>query len=307
MTSPLEGRDLVVTGVDGFVGRHVARLARAAGARVHGLSRSPDVDDALSEVLDSYQGLDLRAVWPQEVPADAVIHLAGRSAVGPSFRHPQDYIADNSAIVTTMCESLLARGRPVRVVGVSSGAVYASPADGTPVGEDAPTAASSPYAVSKLLVERQLEYYRSRGLDTIVARPFNHIGPGQGPGFLIPDLAMRLRTLPDGEALTAGNLDTARDYTDVRDVAQAYLDLAGATAPAHDVYNVAQGSSTSGRTILELLCAQLGRAVPPAIVDPALIRPGDPLRIAGSADRLREDLGWAPRHDIRASIAAACA
>lgn len=299
----LVGRSVVITGVDGFVGRHMVRLASQAGAQVCGVSRSPTVDSTLAAELDDYHSVDLRHQWPAGIDADIVIHLAGRSAVGPSFADPQGYIADNSAMVTTMCEALLAAGNSTRIVGVSTGAVYAPSSDtGALTDESSPVSPSSPYAVSKLLVEHQLEYYAARGLSTVIARPFNHIGPGQGPGFLLADLLTRLNVLPDGESLVVGDLSTERDYSDVRDVAAAYLALASAPALAHRVYNVASGVSTSGRRLLELVCEKLGRDVPPLTVDDDLVRPSELRGIAGSSARLRSEIGWSPSYSLAASI-----
>jgi len=294
---------LIVTGVNGFVGRHVARLAAEAGWSVFGISTADTPPSDLAPYLDGYAGVDLRLRWPDDAPRDAhVIHLAGLAAVGPSFDEPQTYIDSNSAMVTQMCEAYLSEGRSGRIVGVSTGAVYANAPVRTRHTEDSAAGYTSPYVVSKLLVENQLHYYRQRGLDTVIARPFNHIGPGQGPGFLVPDLTRRLRSLHAGESLSVGNLDTERDYTDVRDVARAYLLLA-ATESLHEVvFNVASGTARSGREILEMLCARLGVDVPPISVDPSRIRPNDPPSIAGDATRLRNAVGWLPNLPLDRSI-----
>ncbi|MFA4841978.1 MAG: NAD-dependent epimerase/dehydratase family protein, partial [Agrococcus sp.] len=201
---------LGVTGADGFVGRHVARIAAERGHHVVGVTRSDDAEvPGVAEVVTA----DLTREWPGMPPVDAIVHLAGLAAVGPSFDEPLRYITDNAAMAVHMCESLLhATGPAPRVVAASSGAVYA-PAD-RPVDESAPLAFDSPYAVSKGTVDNLLSYYRGRGLDTVVVRPFNHIGPGQAPGFIVPDLIEQLDALEPGEALTAGNLDAERDYTD---------------------------------------------------------------------------------------------
>jgi len=299
-------RTLAVTGVDGFVGRHVAAIAAAHGWQVVGLSRAETPDAGLARHLENYHSVDLRTEWPHGLQVDAVIHLAGLAAVGPSFTNPQQYIEVNSAITTTICENILtwSRKRPVRVIGVSSGAVYGRPAhDGTGVDESAAVAASSPYVVSKLLVEHQLAYYATRGIDAVVARPFNHIGPGQGPGFLLPDLARALLLLPPGAMLSTGDLTTERDYTDVRDVARAYVLLASASRHEHFVYNVASGRSRTGREILESVAQALAIAVPTLEIDPARVRANDPRRVVGSASRLRDEFAWTPDIPIGQSIA----
>jgi Nucleoside-diphosphate-sugar epimerases len=285
-------RTLVVTGASGFVGAHVVRLAHEAGDRVWAIGREAEVPDTISPFCDRYAGADLARGWPIHEPVDAVIHLAGLAAVGPSFAEPQRYIETNSAIMTGMCESLMISSPAARVVVVSSGAVYLPRS--APITEEDATVAGSPYVVSKLLVELQAQYYARRGLDAVVARPFNHIGPGQGPGFLVPDLTASLRALRDGEPLTVGNLDSARDYTDVRDVARAYLLLASAPEHEHFLYNICSGTAQTGHEVLEAVAAALRVPVPPLRVDASRLRPGDPERISGSSARLRSELGWSP-------------
>lgn len=293
---------LVITGVNGFVGSHLAAIAHTDGHTVWGVGRETTPASAVAPHLDEYIAADLSEHWPVPDGADAIIHLAGLAAVGPSFQHPQRYLNINSAIMTRMCETLLAQQQHPRVVVVSSGSVYATPAPDETVTETSPTTPNSPYAVAKLLVETQARYYATRGLDTLIARPFNHIGPGQGPGFLIPDLTAALRALPEGDTLTIGNLTAARDYTDVRDVARAYLTLALAPTHQHDLYNVATGTSHTGHDVLAAIATALGRPIPPLVVDESRLRPNDPPRITGNANRLRDEYGWTPTIDYTTSI-----
>lgn len=294
---------LAITGVNGFVGTHLVTLARQAGHRVIGIGREPEPTPALAPNLDEYQSADLYDMWPVTEKVDAIVHLAGLAAVGPSFQEPQRYIEVNSGIMTRMCETLLAQHQSPRIVVASSGAVYAPPTDTTPVSEDSPLSYTSPYAVAKILVENQARYYATRGLDTVIARPFNHIGPGQGPGFIVPDLTAALRNLPEGEPLLVGNLDTARDYTDVRDVAAAYLTLASAPNHEHDVYNIASEAPRTGREVLATIAQSMGRPNPQTIVDPSRLRPSDTPTIAGDATLLHNEFGWEPKIPWTDSIA----
>lgn len=287
-----------MTGADGFVGTHVVNLAVEEGHEVHAIYRS-DPQFPRSDLAGQWAG-DLTQEWPIEETPDGVIHLASLAAVGRSFETPQEYIAANTAIMTNLGEALLRRAAPrPRVIVISTGALYAA-SDG-PCDEDRELAMTSPYAVSKAAVELQCQYYRSRGLEIIVARPFNHIGPGQARGFIVPDLVESLAALPEGEALTVGNLDSRRDYTDVRDVARAYVDLLSATQ-VQSLYNVASGTSISGREILEAICRRLGRDVPSLVLDQSRLRPNDPSEIVGDASRLRHDLGWIPRIPFETSV-----
>lgn len=293
---------VAVTGVDGFVGRHVARALTSRGHRVIGLARSPIEDRRLRDILDEEVVADLTQGWPASVEADAVIHLAGLSAVGASFGSPQSYIETNSRMMTHMGEYLIDAGADAtRVVVVSSGSVYASDS-GVVRNEHSRTSASSPYAVSKLLIESQAEYYAARGLDMIVARPFNHIGPGQGPGFLLPDLARKIME-DQGEPLAVGDLSTRRDYTDVRDVARAYVDVVEAPRLEGRLLNICSGRSTSGHELLRLLARSLGVAEPETYIDPARRRPVDAADIVGDASELGRQVGWFPRISIADSVA----
>ncbi|SIR78306.1 NAD(P)-dependent oxidoreductase [Microbacterium sp. RURRCA19A] len=286
---------LVVTGAGGFVGAHLCRIAAEAGFSVFAIGRDSPIPDSLDGIVDDYVGADLTEEWPSQAPTDAdVVHLAGLAAVGASFNRPQLYLSANSAMVTHLAEALLRGSGGGRIVGVSSGAVYATGPGDSYIDEAASVGFSSPYAVSKVLVENQLAYYRGRGLDTVVARPFNHSGPGQGPGFLIPDLIRRITESSSGDVMSVGSLSTRRDYTDVRDVARAYLSLITAPSVSHDIYNVASGTTRSGREILAAVSAALGHPVPETRVDPSLVRPNDPASITGDARRLRAETGWAP-------------
>lgn len=283
MSGVRAGGRVLVSGASGFVGGHAVRLLADAGYEVVPL-RTSDYDLTLG--------------WPSLEGVDGILHLAGLAAVGPSFDDPQRYLDVNSSMVTRLGEQLLAAGGSPRVVVVSSGAVYRSSSQ--PLDEEAPLDFTSPYVVSKVLVENQVRYYRNRGLDVVVARPFNHIGPGQGPGFLVPDLAARLRALEPGATLATGNLASRRDYTDVRDVVAAYRALLELPAPQNAVYNVASGVSRSGLEVLEALCAALGIPVP--AMEQTDRRNLDPDEIAASAGRLRRETGWTPVIPFEESI-----
>lgn len=284
---------VAVSGVNGFVGAHLTRELVDHGHQVVGLGIG-GVAEAVRDLLADYVEQDLEVGWP-DTGADAVVHLAGLSAVGPSFADPQRYLQANSAPVTHLAEGLLAEGRSPRLVVVSTGAVYAP---GVGVSEDSPIQVSSPYAVSKLLVESQCAYYRRRGLDVTVMRPFNHIGPGQGLGFLLPDLISGVT----GGSLTVGNLDTRRDYTDVRDVARAYRLAVEAERLDTPVLNVCSGTSVSGRELLGSVTRTLGVPDPDLQVDTARLRPDDPAEITGSHTLITAVLGWRPGIDLADTV-----
>jgi GDP-4-dehydro-6-deoxy-D-mannose reductase len=140
---------------------------------------------------------------------------------------------------------------------VRSGAVYET-VNGSAVTADDAIAATPPYVVSKFLIETQADYYRWRGLVALVVRPFNHIGPGQAPGFIVPDLVNQLAKSSANDAITVGNLDSARDYTDVRDIVRAYRLLLEKPDPQESTYSVCSRRAYTGRQLPEAICVALG-------------------------------------------------
>ncbi|WP_158437809.1 NAD-dependent epimerase/dehydratase family protein [Naasia lichenicola] len=299
MTALPDGGRVLVTGATGFVGRTLTGLLADRGYEVLGMGSAPLEQSAGMEHLSSYRSSDLADEIVPFTDVHAVVHLAGLAQVGRSFDEPQRYISSNSAMFTNLCEPLLAAVSAARIIVVSSGAVY-SGSTAAPIDEGSPIAFSSPYAVSKVLVENQAAYYRARGLDTVVARPLNHIGPGQSRGYIVPDLAARLADREAGVPMRVGNLDARRDYTDVRDVAEAYLKLLVAEPLQHDTYNVASGTARSGWEVLDVLADAMG--IPSPEVDMVRDRAIDPSSVVGDASRLRNETGWAPRRPFEESI-----
>jgi GDP-4-dehydro-6-deoxy-D-mannose reductase len=249
-----------------------------------------------------YVTVDLRQSWPT-IACDSVVHLAALSAVGPSFADPQLYIESNSAPMTHLGEALLAQTAPTRVVVVSTGAVYSATSNKL-LAEDAAIVPSSPYIVSKLVTEAQCAYYRQRGLDILVLRPFNHVGPGQSLGFLLPDLVTgATEWMETGIPFSVGNLATRRDYTDVRDVVRAYrlaLEAPQVTVP---VLNVCSGKSVSGLELLDAVsdALSIGRR-PDILIDRGKLRPSDPGEVRGNNAAIRQALGWEPSIDLLQTI-----
>lgn len=295
-------RTIVITGVNGFVGHHLARHLIQDGHRVIGIGHDPEPSESLEDIVSEYHGVDLSTAWPELESVDGVVHLAGLAAVGPSFDDPQRYINMNSAMVTHMCEYYTKQDKKPRLLVVSSGAIY-DPHQQMPLNESSTIGFSSPYAVSKVLVENQCAYYRNRGLDCVIVRPFNHIGPGQGLGFILPDFYDRLSKLEDkSAAISVGNIETRRDYTDVRDIVDAYTRLITAPELKETIYNVCSGASLSGREVLDHLKSAMDLPSVTFEVDPSLVRPTDIDNIVGDSNRLQSELGWQPTQQITQTI-----
>ncbi len=298
---------VVVTGVNGFVGGHLVDELLAQGYSVVGVGREEKSSPELAEKLEGYWGCDLADYeGVRSLPfgqVKAVINLAGLAAVGPSFDHPERYMRINTAVLDTVCKAVLEQNaHGVRIISISSGAVYSSEQE-MPLTEDSKLAPeSSPYAASKIAMEELSLKYRERGLDCVVARPFNHIGPGQREGFLLPDLYEKvIKAESNGKPMLVGNLTTKRDYTDVRDVARAYASLVEMDKLNHIVYNVCSGHSVSGEEILAKLLSVLDIDLVPT-VDSRLFRPTDTPVLYGDNAHLKADVGWSPNIPLEQTI-----
>jgi GDP-4-dehydro-6-deoxy-D-mannose reductase len=296
-------KKVLVTGVNGFVGRHVAREQLDNNISVIGIG-GPSSEATNSELSD-YLALDLtRAEEAGKIAfsgVDGVIHLAGLAAVGPSFNKPMEYLMTNIGIQTNLFEAALTQKATSRWLIISTGALYDAQAT-LPLSEESPVLPSSPYAVSKLTQESMAQYYSRRGIETLITRPFNHIGPGQGLGFIVPDLTKQIIDVESGNAqeLKVGNLDAKRDYTDVRDIARAYR-LLLEKGSSGQIYNVCSGKALSGHEILDGLMRAAG-SQPKTGQDPEKMRPADAAELCGSHDKLTAATGWRPEISLEQTL-----
>lgn len=301
-------KTIIVTGVNGFVGKHVVDTFVSDGFNVVGIGYSSKSPVALHDKLAAYISCDLLdATSVAKIDLSnvkAVIHLAGLSNVSESFQRALSYINDNAKIGYNLLEHALAQNFKGRIVIVSSGALY-NPNQPLPLTENSLSLENSPYAVGKLTVEHIANYFRLRGLNTVIARPFNHIGPGQGKGFLVPDLYFQLtEAYSRGEdTIQVGNLTTCRDYTDVRDIARAYKMMILADQLNYSTYNICTGRSLAGTDILHLLQSSLRIDKITYSIDSSKIRPTDIPNIYGDSSRLREETGWTPQIPLEQTIA----
>jgi GDP-4-dehydro-6-deoxy-D-mannose reductase len=300
--------NILVTGVGGFVGKHLARELNGRGYGVNGVGLSAKPGSSTESFLQNYTTCDLTdPSQVKSIPLDEVngiISLAGLAQTGASFSEPERYKDVNVKVFSVLGERILKENLPIRVLAVSTGAVYDSNQP-LPLSEESALADSgSPYAQSKILMERRAAELRSGGLDCVVVRPFNHIGPGQEPGFLVPDLFKKISgALETGEPVKVGSLQTRRDYTDVRDVVRAYADLIARPALQHELYNVSSGRGIAGQQILDMILIAMGAEGRVQIeIDKELIRPGDPAELYGSHERLSRETGWQPKIDVERTI-----
>jgi GDP-4-dehydro-6-deoxy-D-mannose reductase len=302
---------IIVTGINGFVGHHVAVALHQSGFLVVGIGNQEKVNDDLKDIVKTYIRCDLTLASDVEKiklsEVDAIINLAGLASVGGSFGNGEQYNKVNVGVHTTLYEECLKQNAKPRIVAVSTGAVY-NPNQPLPITESSSLAKhqeTNEYVVSKLLMEDSLAPYASRGLKIIIARPFNHSGPGQLPGFLLPDLSQQIENaLKEGQPLMVGNLDTKRDFTDVRDVARAYVELATCDESKlkHTIYNICSGSSISGKEMLRFVMDTYGASNMTTEIDPSRIRTNEIMEIYGSRERITQDIGWEPTISVQQMV-----
>lgn len=296
---------IIVTGVNGFVGEHVVDTFKEDGFEVVGIGSDNNPNEKVAHKLDTYVScnlLDVDSVNNIDLNnARAIIHLAGLSAVSRSFDQAQRYISDNAVMTYNLLDHAKTSNMQGRAIVVSSGALY-DPNQPLPISEESATSPTSPYAIGKLASEHVVDYFRNRGLDAVIARPFNHIGPGQKEGFILPDIYAQLSSVGSGGEIQVGNLNTRRDYTDVRDIVAGYKALALADSLDHRLYNICSGKSLSGKDILALV-ERIGNYTDIKVsIDPSKIRPSDIMDIYGDSSRIRKELGWQPQYDIEQTI-----
>jgi GDP-4-dehydro-6-deoxy-D-mannose reductase len=282
-------RRAIVTGGTGFAGRHLLRL----------------IPDALAPTRAELDLLDLRAVRDtvRETAPSVVFHLAARPSVGRSWEAPAETLIENLTMTANLLEALRLEAPEARVVVVSSSEVYGPP-ERLPVDERALLRPQNPYAASKAAADLLAgQYADGFGLRVVRVRPFNHAGPGQSDDYVIGTLT---RQVAEAEArgetemvVSTGNPDSARDFTDVRDVVRAYVAAAELDG---GVWNVASGRAVSVRELVELVRAA-ARVTVRHEVDPARLRGHDVREVRGSAQRLHEATGWRPEIPLEGTVA----
>jgi UDP-glucuronate 4-epimerase len=299
---------ILLTGIAGFIGSHLAESLVQNGASVRGVdaftdtyaprqkrdnvaavSRSPQVDVVTGDLARD----DLR---PLLEGVDAVVHLAGEPGVpaswGPAFR---TYVERNIVATQRLLEAATTAGVS-RFVYASSSSVYGP--ENRPLVESAVPRPLSPYGASKLAAEVLVgAYAQERGLSTVSLRYFSVFGPRQRP-----DMAAHrfIEALLDQRPLPVfGDGRQARDFTYVGDVVAATSAALTASVASGSVLNVANGQPVEVRELIAMLAEELG--VEPRI-DRRPERAGDTPRTEGCADAAREVLGWEPGTDVRSGL-----
>lgn len=305
----------LITGIDGFVGSHLASLLTGRGDEVAGtFNYDPNLQllgDLAKKVKTFY--LDVRdrertTFVLEQFRPDRVFHLAAIAFVPVSFENPHLVFEVNLFGTINLYDCLRRLGLNPKTLFVGTAEVYGSVGrEDLPLNETHRTAPTNPYAVSKLAAEMMsAQYARHYGMELVCVRPFNHTGPAQSPKFVCADFARQIAEIEAGRrepVMRVGNLEARRDFSDVRDMVRAYL-LAMEQCPGDGTaYNIGSGRSHSIQKILDTL---LGMSTTRIKVeqDPDRMRPSDTPDIYGDCAKFRSATGWRPEHSLKETLAA---
>ena len=277
---------IAVTGAKGFVGGHL--LARLGG---QALALDADVTDA-----------DALSQAVADANPESVVHLAAASSVAASWTDAAEPWRVNALGTVNLLDAIRSNVPAARVLVVSTGDVYGQ-ADEIPTPETAPFRPTSPYAASKAAAELAAEQFSRAGCDVVVARAFQHEGPGRDERFAVGSWAAQIALAEEagrGRVLV-GDLSPRRDISDVRDVVGAYEALLDPAVPA-GTYNVASGTPVAMRDVLDILVS-LARCPIEVEEDPSRFRASEVTAVAGDPSKLQATTGWVPTIPLEQTLA----
>lgn len=294
---------ILITGAGGFVGPHLIReLQKNAEHEIYASIYSPssDISSLLPQDhiipgnLTDYQYAE--SLISTSKP-DVIYNLASISRVESTVRDTTHLITTNTLIAYNVLEAARIKSPNTRVLAICSGNVYGRvEGNETPIKETNPLRPLNAYAVSKISQEYlSLQYHHAYGTDVVVLRPFNHTGPGQLAEFVIPSFAKQFVNIKSGKqeaTLKVGNLDTARDFTDVRDMVRAYV-LAADKGENGEVYNIGSGRAYTIREVLAMLQKLSGISVE-VQEDSSKIRRSDVPILVADPTKFNAITGWTP-------------
>jgi len=294
---------LLITGITGFVGSHMAEYALSQGAEVIGSARWRSRTENIEHLRPRIQLVDcdlrdsasVHRLLTTTSPTH-VIHLAAQSFVGSSWHTPAETLSNNTACQVNLLEGIRELGISPRflVIGTSEEYGLVHP-DEMPIKETNPLRPLSPYAVSKVTQDLMgYQYFRSYGLPILRTRAFNHEGPRRGDVFVTSNFAKQVAEIEVGlrePVVRVGDLKPRRDYSDVRDIVRGYW-LLLERGQAGEVYNLCSGRAWAIQEVLDFFLGHATRKGIAVEVDAARLRPSDVMILEGDSAKIRNAVGW---------------
>ena len=307
---------IVITGISGFVAGHFLDYLYDTDIECEILGMdccSPKYDFSkyISKfsihfsIIDLMDKNGLKELLADFNP-DYVLHLASYSSVAYSWAHPSESFSNNSLIFLNLVDSIREVNANCRILSVGSSEEYGDVKHSDlPIRESQAVDPISPYAVARVSQELLSKaYVKAYGMNIILTRSFNHIGPRQDDRFVVPSFIKRIVDIKKSGnkegTIETGDLSIIRDFVDVRDVVEAYYLLLEKGVPG-EVYNICSGKAVKLSEIIEIVSAELNLIISTK-VNPAYIRPGDNKEIVGSPYKIESELGWKARRNIKETI-----
>lgn len=308
-------KKMLITGFSGFVSRHLLAYLQDNDntMEVCGIDVNPPAFD-ISEfhnIKVTYYRVNLLEINAVKnllavFRPDYIIHLASLSSVAYSWKHPIECFQNNTNIFLNIIAAVQELGIKCRVLSVGSSEEYGNVGESDlPLREDSNLLPGSPYAVARVAQEMLSHVYAdSYGVDIVMTRSFNHIGPWQDthfviPGFISKILAIKNAGKPCG-TIETGDLSIIRDFVDVRDVVKAYYDLL-LHGKCGELYNVCSGVGNRLSDIVDKIAGMLDVEID-TVVNPEFVRLNDNHIIVGSNEKINKDIGWKPEIPIDTTL-----
>jgi GDP-4-dehydro-6-deoxy-D-mannose reductase len=303
---------VLITGIAGFVGSHLAELLLKNGDEVFGICLACESLENIEKIRKNLQlfncditDFEQLSRLVKRISPDQIYHLAALSSVAESFSHPKDYIESNVRGTLHLLEIVRTLKNHAKILVVGSSDMYGivKPKE-VPITEERTLLPVSPYGVSKATGDLlAYQYFKSYGVHAIRARAFNHTGPRQRTGFVIPDFASQIAKIEKGlspPVLKVGNLSTKRDISDVRDVVRAYIALMNRGKPG-EAYNICSQKAYNIRGLLNIQLS-LSKKKIRVEVDEKRNRPAEIPILLGSNSKIRKNTGWRPKIPIEKTL-----
>ena len=305
----------LITGYSGFVGRHFLEYLdnNETNASIKGLDiQKPEFSQSsYKNIRLDFEKIDLLDQDRIEsiifnFQPDYIVHLASYSSVAFSWKEPILSFRNNMNIYLNLLEAVRKLNHPVRILSIGSSEGYGNVDEKTlPLTEAHIPRPVSPYAVARVSQEMISKVYvDGYGLDIIMTRSFNHIGPFQRDIFVISSFAKQLveiKKMGNSSAeLVTGDTSIVRDFTDVRDVVVAY-DLLLKKGKTGEIYNVCSGQGTSLRNVIDIMAKILDLTIQ-SRVNEKLVRPSDNKIIIGSNEKINKEIGWNMKIPLEQSL-----
>lgn len=301
----------LVTGISGFVGSHLAEYLLSKDFEVFGSIRWRSRLDNIEGIKNRIKLIetDMRDSHSvdrliKDTEPDMIFHLAAQSFVPASWTAPQDTIYTNIIGTVNLLEAVRSSNidPKIHIAGSSEEYGLVQP-DETPVKETNPLRPLSPYGVSKVAEDMLgFQYHKSYSMKTVITRAFNHSGPRRGDVFVESNFAKQIAEIEKGSdpAIRVGNLESQRDFTDVRDVIKAYL-LSLEKCRFGEVYNICSEKSVKIKHVLDTLLSMSNKKIN-IKPDPSRMRPSDVTLLRGDCSKFKKETGWEPEIPIEKTL-----